>query len=159
MLLSTPGGESRLSDLIEQTLRPIAGSRAEIADGPSVYLAEHQILPLSMMLHELATNALKHGALSEPGSLIHLDWTTDERGNEHHLILNWQEEGGPSVSKPNHRGFGTKLLQHSTKAEGGEASLDSRRKACTRTSLYPWGSRSSGGTPANDIFPFCGAGS
>lgn len=122
--VSSNGSNTALGDLVGQSVKPIAGSRAEVSAGPSIQLDEDQVLPLSMILHELATNALKYGALSGPSGTIHVAWTTELREGHPHLILDWKEEGAPKVSVPEHRGFGTRLIEMSTRAEGGMALFD-----------------------------------
>lgn len=124
-LLSGNGDDAEMSALVDQTLRPLAGSRANIVQGPPVTLASHQVLPVVMALHELATNALKYGALSKDRGVVHVRWTTKgDDGLHQNLLLDWREEGGPSVSPPSHQGFGMKLIQYSAAAEGGEAEFD-----------------------------------
>ncbi|MFG6569927.1 hybrid sensor histidine kinase/response regulator, partial [Sulfitobacter sp. 1A13679] len=63
---------------------------------------------LAMALHELATNAVKHGALSVPTGGIDVSWQSTADGA---LELHWKEHGGPPVTKPEHEGFGTQLLR------------------------------------------------
>jgi PAS domain S-box-containing protein len=86
-----------------------AGDAARIAlDGPSVAIAGDAVQPLSMALHELATNAAKYGALSSPGGRLVVAWAIDAEG----LRITWTERGGPPVDGPPQRqGFGSQLLR------------------------------------------------
>jgi len=61
-----------------------------------------------MALHELATNAVQHGALSVPTGAIKVSWKISTNGT---LKLRWKERGGPRVETPDHEGFGTQLLR------------------------------------------------
>ncbi len=122
--ISSNGRHADLAALIQQAVLPIAGDRAKVKPGPVVTLTEYQVQPVSMILHELATNALKYGALSSAGGTLHIEWSTEQRDGQHHLMLNWREEGGPPVSPPSHQGFGTNLIDYSSKADGGEAVLN-----------------------------------
>ena len=72
-------------------------------------------------LHELGTNARKYGALSVPGGTVKLTWDIDSAGPV--LNLHWQEEGGPPVSAPKRRGFGSLMIERSLKGVGGYADL------------------------------------
>jgi PAS domain S-box-containing protein len=75
--------------------------------GPQVLLPARTALPISMALHELATNAVKHGALSTPAGRVDLRWSqTDSR-----VTLHWSESGGPAVSPTRRAGTGTSLIQ------------------------------------------------
>jgi PAS domain S-box-containing protein len=123
-LISANGEDADLSALIAQILQPVAGSRANVAPGPPVVLPQHQVLPVLMMLHELATNALKYGALSNASGVVHIGWNTADHDGQTHVLLDWREEGGPPVSPPDHQGFGTNLIQHGVNAEGGEVAFD-----------------------------------
>jgi two-component sensor histidine kinase len=68
---------------------------------------------LSMALNELATNAGKYGALSNGAGQVSIDWTLVEAGEERNVKLRWQEQGGPPVSPPEHKGFGSRLIENS----------------------------------------------
>lgn len=107
-----------LRELIEGQLSigAIEADRFE-ADGPSVDLPPEPALHLALVLHELVTNAHKYGALSVPEGRVHLTWEIAED----RLVLNWRERGGPAVSAPARRGFGTALIERSLRADGGSA--------------------------------------
>ena len=64
------------------------------------------------MIHELATNAAKYGALSSPAGRVGIRWSVRAKGETPQLHFMWQERGGPPVAKPSHKGFGTVLLEH-----------------------------------------------
>jgi two-component sensor histidine kinase/CheY-like chemotaxis protein len=85
--------------------------------GPVVHLQPQMALHLAVMLHELGTNSIKYGALSAPKGWVAINWTV--MGDV--LNLQWVERGGPTVSTPSRRGFGTTLIEHSAKSEGGKA--------------------------------------
>jgi two-component sensor histidine kinase len=61
---------------------------------------------------ELATNALKYGALSDANGSVTLTWSLSARDGKQVLLVRWQEKGGPRVSKPPSRGFGSYLIEH-----------------------------------------------
>jgi two-component sensor histidine kinase len=81
-------------------------------EGPETTLSPPQALAISMALHELATNALKYGALSVPEGRVSLCWTVGRL-----LTITWREHGGPPVAPPGHQGFGTRLLARALQAE------------------------------------------
>ena len=87
------------------------GSRIE-ATGPDVFLPPQSALQLTLMIHELATNALKHGALLSPLGRVIVSWSV-ERGEPSKLVLMWRETGGPEVTPPVMRGFGMTLIERS----------------------------------------------
>jgi PAS domain S-box-containing protein len=76
-------------------------------EGPHVLLPPKQVVAMSMILHELATNAVKYGALSSEGGRLELNWRTDSS----QVAMRWRERGGPSVAIPARRGFGSTLIQ------------------------------------------------
>lgn len=83
--------------------------RAQVTlDGPAIELSPRAAEIIGMAVHELATNAIKYGALSLPGGTVELCWTeTDGR-----FAVNWIERGGPPVTEPAAAGFGTTLIRH-----------------------------------------------
>jgi PAS domain S-box-containing protein len=107
-----------LADLVSDQLRlgAIDERRLQVS-GPRVFLPSQMALHLALILHELATNANKYGALSEPHGTISLGWTVaDER-----LEIRWTENGARGIKAPSRRGFGTTLIEQSVKSEGGAA--------------------------------------
>jgi two-component sensor histidine kinase len=67
---------------------------------------------IGLALHELATNAMKYGALSSPAGRIVIRWDVDDRQMPRKFRLSWQEQGGPPVNPPTHQGFGHRVLSH-----------------------------------------------
>ncbi|MCF6371246.1 PAS domain-containing protein [Rhizobium halophilum] len=104
---------ARLHDIIDEATSAFQAAGTRItADGPEIRLTPRQALSLSMALHELATNALTHGALSLDNGTVSLVWELlSDRGRPLWLRLKWQEKNGPPVSKPSRRGFGSRLLE------------------------------------------------
>ena len=97
------------------------GERFDIA-GPTVILEPRRAVALAMALHELCTNAIKHGALSAPGGRVGIHWDLD--ADRSGVQLAWKETGGPAVHPPTQRGFGSTLLQRGLKHDlGGDARL------------------------------------
>ncbi len=90
----------------------IIGENIAISSGPAV--------SLSMVIHELCTNAVKHGALSMPNGRVSISWTTaDER-----FKLHWKEIGGPRVQEPSRKSFGSRLIEQALPGQlHGEARL------------------------------------
>jgi PAS domain S-box-containing protein len=94
-------------------------------DGPPVRLSPQQAVAMALALHELATNAIKYGALARDGGRVEIDWNLshDQMGQRHMAFL-WRELGGPTVRAPDHQGFGTRLIARSFGQEsGGEARI------------------------------------
>jgi PAS domain S-box-containing protein len=77
-------------------------------DGPDVTLAAKSVQPLSLLIHELATNAVKHGALSSDGGTVSISWKV---ASDRSLLLRWSELGGPQVVAPQRLGFGSSLIE------------------------------------------------
>lgn len=96
----------------------VAGGDALICHGPSVPLPATQVLPLNLVVHELITNALKHGALSVDGGTVHVTWSlgTSPGGGEA-LLIEWREENGPTVAPPRRYGFGSQLIEFSVRED------------------------------------------
>ncbi|WP_066723130.1 response regulator [Sphingomonas pituitosa] len=118
LLSSTTWQGASLQELVEGQLQTgtIDPTRIDTG-GPSVDLAPEPALHLALVLHELATNAHKYGALSVPEGRVALHWGV----RDGMLEVDWQERGGPVVAPPTRRGFGTALIERSLKAEGGSA--------------------------------------
>lgn len=116
-----------LDALAGEVLSAMAGNAARQVeiDGPVVDLDSRTALSLTMVLNELATNAIKYGALSSQAGMLSLSWRLEE-GSELHpkLILDWRERGGPPVAPPTRRGNGSRLMERCIERDlGGELDL------------------------------------
>jgi two-component sensor histidine kinase len=102
-------------------LRPHRGDRDERFEvsGPAVHLSSKTALAIAMALHELATNAIKYGALSNERGEVSLHWTVEQADGEQRLHMVWSEQGGPDVTPPSRKGFGTRLIERGLAAELG----------------------------------------
>lgn len=117
-----------LRTIVEKAITPyeVDDHRRLHADGPDVRLSPQQAVSMALVLHELTTNAVKYGALSTPAGHVEASWNLhhDERGARHLTFL-WEERGGPPVSLPERRGFGTRLIARSLGADlGGQAEVE-----------------------------------
>jgi two-component sensor histidine kinase len=97
-----------------RTLEPFQKERIK-ASGPDVTLDSQKALALTMVLHELATNAVKYGALSNDSGQVRIDWTVGEDHDAAHLKVCWEERDGPLVQAPARKGFGSRLIEASLK--------------------------------------------
>jgi two-component sensor histidine kinase len=140
-LTFSEGREIGLLELVERTLEPYAGKPRTVIvkPGPAVALVSVQILPLSLILHELATNSVKHGALSAPKGELRVHWDVEE-ASVRRLRLAWQERGGPPVTPPAATGFGTQLIEFAATRElGGQAALTYARAGLKVEIVAPLG--------------------
>lgn len=104
-------------------LSGISGNRLKFDDSPPVMLEHAPLRTLHLIFHELATNAIKYGALSRREGVVRLGWEVVP-GETPGLTLRWREENGPPVRPPQHLGFGSKLIKASCPpAMGGRADL------------------------------------
>jgi two-component sensor histidine kinase len=108
----------RLEDVVWEELDALCPKEAVEVEGPPVDLSPEQVQPLSMLLHELATNASKYGACSRSGGRICVDWAIKDG----QATLRWREVGGPPVSAPTRQGFGSSLQTNMARQLGGALS-------------------------------------
>ena len=100
-----------LTELAEVTLDTRGANRDSISlTGPRFLLSPKQAVSLAMAFHELCTNARKYGALSSDNGRVRVEWSRTE-GLHPYLRIRWRESGGPLVSMPSRRGFGSTLLE------------------------------------------------
>lgn len=112
-----------LGAIIASLVEPHPSGRFRV-DGPGVRLSSRQAIPLSLALHELATNAIKYGALSTQEGYVRLNWNLAYNGlGERHLSFLWEEVDGPNVMAPTREGFGARLLGRIFAPGDGELSL------------------------------------
>lgn len=115
----------RMADLLavsETTLSPFrtdeTSHRLSIK-GPPVMLSEQTAGGLALAFHELATNAVKYGALSGASGSISLSWSMHKSAQANLVVIEWKEHGGPRVTPSNYEGFGTRLVRYSISREPG----------------------------------------
>jgi two-component sensor histidine kinase len=118
---------SELQDVVSRVLQPYLISNPERLRmfGPKVPLSPRLAVVLSMIVHEMATNAAKYGALSNDTGTVTLDWELIKEEAKPKLRLIWRESGGPDVTTPVQHGFGSRLIERSARDQlDGEATID-----------------------------------
>ena len=115
-----------IMDTAERAMRPFMDGREQriTLAGPIVELRSSTVLVISMLLHELGTNAVKYGALSNLEGTVQLAWriARNDKGGAV-LKLDWQETGGPAVTVPSRKGFGSRLIERALQGENGAAEM------------------------------------
>lgn len=123
VLLQKDWNAAELHNTVEATICSFAEIGRFDISGPAVSLGSRATLSLSLLLHELTTNALKYGALSNETGRVELTWGSERRDDSVHFRLLWREVGGPEVVAPARRGFGSRLINVGLVGTGG-AQLD-----------------------------------
>jgi PAS domain S-box-containing protein len=117
---------AELGDVARAAAAPYQSHDGERFDiqGPPFLLDPRRAVALSMALHELCTNAVKYGALSVPDGRVGIHWGWSGEAPDEVLALTWREHGGPAVTAPTRRGFGSRLVERGLKYDlGGESVL------------------------------------
>jgi two-component sensor histidine kinase len=117
LLMEGDGRGALMKVLVQQALQSF-GSRVAV-EGPNIYLKASAAQGFALIMHELATNAAKHGALTSDSGRVAVRWALEHENTEPIVCFQWQERGGPPALPPERKGFGTLLLQHAV------ANLDS----------------------------------
>ena len=127
MLMLGAKESAGIHDTIRRALAPhdSAVSRFNIA-GPDFLMTPKQTLSMALSVHELATNAMKYGALSNEHGQVRISWTLQDTGDAtSRFVFIWREEGGPSVNDPASKGFGSKLISRVLAADfNGEVRIN-----------------------------------
>jgi two-component sensor histidine kinase len=127
-----------ITEVAHGVLDALAGTSGRVAiQGPALRLASQIALSLAMAFHELGTNALKYGSLSNQTGTVDLAWSAAPDGK---VTITWLERGGPPVVAPERRGFGTRLLERGVAHElKADVQLDFQPEGlvCTITARLP----------------------
>jgi two-component sensor histidine kinase len=118
---------AEMQDVVGRVLAPYAilDSRRLRISGPKVPLSPPRAVMMSMILHEIATNAAKYGALSNESGVVAIDWKLLRDAGADKLQLSWVETGGPRVHAPTRKGFGSRLIERGARDQlGGSATAD-----------------------------------
>jgi len=129
-----------LRALVERQLQPFGDLETRFTiSGPEVALKADAVQNMGLILHELATNAMKFGALSVPEGTVTLDWRSSENDDGTQMLeIRWREENGPPASRPTRSGFGaTVLTDLATGSFGGRVCLDYATEGFSWTLVAP----------------------
>ena len=111
-----------LEALVLSQIRPFAANTDSMSvNGPNVTVPGDVAYSLGLVLHELATNASKYGALSTDAGKVLVNWNIAAVSGGQQLHLTWEEAGGPYVDPPESQGFGTRLIEHTLASLGGDS--------------------------------------
>ncbi|HZQ02277.1 MAG TPA: HWE histidine kinase domain-containing protein [Reyranella sp.] len=114
-----------LDRIVHNAMEPFADSGGRITvEGPTVVVPAGSTITLCLMLHELATNAARYGALSTPQGNVAIAWSLSRNGALLNIDLQWHERNGPTVSPPTRKGFGSRLLAASARQLNAELGVD-----------------------------------
>jgi two-component sensor histidine kinase len=108
-----------LEELMRGILSPHGYAKSTVS-GPAFPVGERATNNVALIFHELATNAVKYGALSSPNGSIAVEWSLDVKD----LKLTWKEAGGPPPKPPNAIGFGSRLVAATIEGAGGSLHCD-----------------------------------
>jgi two-component sensor histidine kinase len=111
LLTAANWASAPLREVISTALKPYrTGDGRFTVSGPALVVKSRQALALSLAIHELATNALKYGALTVASGHVSITWTSQDQEGEPKFVFVWRESAGPSVSEPIRIGFGSRLI-------------------------------------------------
>lgn len=126
LLFKVHWSEVDIRDILKAALAPFSERRDAVdLDGEPVAIPPGHALTLNLIVHELATNASKFGALSVPDGKVTVRWRAETTDGRRCVMFSWEESGGPPVATPRERGFGSTLIQRAIAYEfDGESSLE-----------------------------------
>jgi two-component sensor histidine kinase len=122
LLMEGDGRGAYLADLVQDIMMSF-GNRVTIA-GPRVHLRPSLAQGFALIVHELATNAAKHGALSREDGSVAVSWSVAVTPDQTTILFRWQERGGPPALPPKRKGFGTVLLERAVASSDQPPRLD-----------------------------------
>jgi len=126
VLTQTNWGDVSFTELAGRALHPFVDAkqkRIEFA-GPDAPITPNRALLIAMVLHEMGTNAVKYGALSNDTGTVEVVWTVENGAEGRRLKLVWTEKGGPAVPTPERKGFGSRMIEHAIRGEQGVSSFE-----------------------------------
>ncbi len=147
---------AHLREIAVRVMEPVtgrAGVRCSI-EGPDVFLEPRQALAFTMVLHELCTNAVKYGALSQPSGTVRVSWDLGPESIRPSLALTWKEHDGPPVMTPERTGFGSRLIRQGFARELGDVALDFEPdgvRCVIRTVVEPTGAETIGSDTSGEL--------
>jgi two-component sensor histidine kinase len=122
LIIEGAGRGALMKTVVKSSLESF-GTRV-FMDGPEVFLDSSTAQGFALIMHELATNAAKHGSLTAEGGTVSVQWSIDASASEPTVIFRWQERGGPTVTPPKRKGFGTILLERAVATSNSAPHFD-----------------------------------
>ena len=129
LIIDGAGRGALMKDVVGKAVESF-GSRV-LVDGPEVFLNPNAAQGFALILHELTTNATKHGALKTDTGTVSVRWSFDAASAEPAILFQWQERGGPPVTPPKRKGFGRVLLERAVATAGDPPRFDYAREGFT----------------------------
>ena len=114
---------ANLQDIVRDELSTYSRLDGVTIDGPLITLGTRHALDLALVIHELATNAVRHGALSAPDGRLSINWHYEVVAGAPHLMLRWEESGGPPVIAPARKGYGIYMIESALSGGGTKVAL------------------------------------
>ena len=114
---------SNLDGVVRSALASVNDGERIAISGEPIEVGARAALSFTLVLHELATNAVKYGALSVPDGRVVVDWQLQQCAGTERLVFTWAEQGGPPVTMPTRKGFGTRLIDSMGRSFGGRSEL------------------------------------
>jgi len=140
LLLATQWHSADMRQLVETALSAYETARGDAirVGGPVVQLKPKQGLGLSLILHELSTNAAKYGALSCPEGRLDISWIVEREDDCDFVHMRWIERGGPPVESIRRKGFGSRFVERACQFElGGDVELKFPSEGCEIELRFP----------------------
>ena len=139
LLLRENWSGADLEQLVRRTMEPHGKETQITISGPSLSLSPEAGVAMAMVLNELATNAVKYGALSQESGHLGIKWQIASRPEGKWVELDWVETGGPAVTPPARRGFGSTLIERSIAHQlSGTIALEFRAEGLSCQIAFPW---------------------
>jgi two-component sensor histidine kinase len=129
LIIDGAGRGALMKDIVGQAIESFA-SRVSV-DGPEVFLSPNAAQGFALVVHELTTNATKHGALKSDTGTVSVRWSLDAAYAEPAILFQWQERGGPPVVPPKAKGFGRVLLERAIASAADPPRFDYAREGFT----------------------------
>jgi two-component sensor histidine kinase len=135
LVTASGGGPVRLADVVRQTLTPFGLARFDIDEAlPAVTIEGEVAIGLALLLHEMATNAVKYGALSNAQGRVAI---ARSDAAERQAAIAWTERGGPEMAPATRQGFGTRLLESALRGQGGTVEFSFERTGFQARLRFP----------------------
>ena len=139
LLVAEDWSGADLGQLVHRTFEPYGMDERITITGPGLNATPEVGVAMSMVLNELATNAVKYGALSNPSGRVEVAWQLDGNTSDKRVRMQWIETGGPPVTPPSRRGFGSSLIERTiTHQLGGTATPEFRAEGLYYEIAFPW---------------------